>query len=354
MRPTSRFATRLTKVVAVTAAATLSMTAMLGVASSPAVALTPRLPAAGVVLPSAIEDMPSYQPQSFCDPIAKPGVVALGALLTSTYPDTSVIDIARSCPSESGTSEHKDGRALDWGANYQNAQQVAEVKAVFAWLFAKDAQGNPNAMLRRLGIMYIIWNKQIWGSWSQSWQPYSCSGVTACHQDHVHFSFDWAGALKKTSFWTGQVAAPVAVPNYVYTSTAFPQIVTVGSKRSSRVTTPFRVQAGLRYKLTVSGTYRYTAATTSRADAECSTRDGTTWTALAAGDTTAATGLHDLWVAGHRAWAPTTSSGGGCNRTGHTYQRILTFATTAPLQLWISDVAHADDSGALKVVIQRV
>jgi len=343
-----------TKTFAFAAALSLSVSTMLGLASAPAAAVTPRTPAAPVAVPAAIEDMPSYQPQSFCDPIAKPGVVALGALLTTTYPDTSVIDIARSCPSESGTSEHKDGRALDWGAYYKNPQQVAEVQAVFAWLFAKDAQGNPNAMLRRLGIMYIIWNKQIWGTWSQSWQPYSCSGVTACHQDHVHFSFDWAGALKKTSFWTGKVAAPMSAPDYVYTSTAFPQIVTVGSKRTSRVVTPFRVQAGLRYKLTVSGTYRYAAATTSRADAECSTTDGKTWRALAAGDTAASTGLLDLWVAGHRAWVPTSSTGGGCNATGHSYQRFLTFATTAPLQLWISDPIHADDSGSLKVVIQRV
>jgi hypothetical protein len=347
-------ATRLRRVGAVTAAATLSVTAMLAVASSATSAAVPRTPAAPVALPQAIEDMPSYQPQTFCDPVDKAGPAALGALLTATYPDTTVIDIARSCSSESGTSEHKDGRALDWGAYYKNPQQVAEVQAVFAWLFAKDARGNSNAMLRRLGIMYIIWNKQIWGSWSQSWQPYSCSGVTACHQDHVHFSFDWAGALKKTSFWTGKVAAPMAAPPYVYTNTSFPQIVTVGAKRTSRVVTPFLVRAGLRYKLTVSGTYRYAAATTARADAECSTADGLTWKALATGDTSGATGRLDLWVNGHRAWAPTTSTGGGCNATGHTYRRILTFTTTAPMQLWISDPTHADDAGSLKVVLQRV
>src|SRR5438270_7807391 len=265
------FATRLRTVAAVTAAATVSVTAML-VASTPASALVPRTPAAVAALPPAIEDMPSYQPQTFCDPISKPGVVALGALLTATYPDTSVIDIARSCPSESGTSEHKDGRALDWGAYYKNPQQVAEVQAVFAWLFAKDAQGNPNAMLRRLGIMYIIWNKQIWGSWSQSWQPYSCSGVTACHQDHVHLSFAWAGARKKTSFWTGVVAPPMPPPSYIYTSTAFAQIARVGSRRQL-VTTPFQVAAGLPYRLTVSGTYHYAAgsagAPTPLADGEC-------------------------------------------------------------------------------------
>jgi hypothetical protein len=319
----------------------------------PASALVPKLPTAPVVLPAAIEGMPSYQPQVICDPVAKPGVVALGGLLTATYPDTTVVDIARSCTSEAGTSEHKDGRALDWGANYKNTQQVAEVHAVFSWLFAPDAQGNPNAMLRRLGIMYIIWNKQIWGSWSHSWQPYSCSGVTACHQDHVHFSFDWAGALKKTSFWTGTVAPPMAPPRYVYTSTAFAQIVSVGSKRAS-VTTPFLVSAGLHYKVTVSGTYRYAAPTTSRADGECSTIDGKTWHALAPGDITAWTGLLDLWAGRYRAWRPTTATGGGCNTAGHTYTRIVTFPTTAPMQLRVSDPNHADNSGALKVVVQRV
>jgi hypothetical protein len=63
-------------------------------------------------------------------------------------------------------------------------------------------------MARRLGIMYIIWNKQIWGAYSagSGWRPYSCSGVTGCHQDHVHFSFAWNGAMKRTSYWTKSVA----------------------------------------------------------------------------------------------------------------------------------------------------
>ena len=340
------------RLIAVATAAGLTMTAMLGFATTSSAAVV-RTPAAAVVLPTAIEDMPSYQPQTFCDPVDKPGPVALGALLTATYPDTSVVDISRSCSSESGTSEHKDGRALDWGAYYKNTQQVAEVHAVFAWLFAKDAHGNPNAMLRRLGIMYIIWNKQIWGTWSQSWQPYNCSGVTACHQDHVHFSFDWAGALKKTSFWTGSVAAPMAPPAFVYKSTAYPQIMTVGSKSKS-VTTPFQVGAGMRYRVTVSGTYRYATPTTSRADAECSTRDGKTWHALAAGDANAWTGLLDLWVGSYRAWRPTVATGDGCNTSSHTYTRIVTFPTTAPMQLRVNDPTHGDDAGSLKVVIQRV
>jgi hypothetical protein len=334
----------------------LSLLAPLLLPVSAHAAVAPRIPAAPVVLPADIEGMPAYQPQTFCDPVAKPGVAAFGALLTATYPDTSVIDISRSCTSESGTSEHKDGRALDWAASVDNAQQVAEVHAVFAWLFAPDAQGNANAMLRRLGIMYIIWNKRIWGTWSGSWQPYSCSGVTACHQDHVHFSFDWAGAGRRTSFWTGVVAPPTPPPAYVYTNPAFAQVVRVAARREA-VTTPFRVRAGLRYRFTVSGTYRYAAkavAPEARADAECSTTDGQTWHSRAPGDVSAGSGLLDLWVGGHRAWAPSPSGVEGCNPTRHVYTRTLSFPTTATVRLSVADATRADDSGALTVTIQRV
>lgn len=341
---------RLRHAATVTAAAALLCGGLTAVAvASYAVAV----PAASVTLPVAIEAMPAYQPQTFCDPVDKPGPVAFGKLLTATYPDTTVVDISRSCTSESGTSEHKDGRALDWGARYDNAQQVKEVQTVFAWLFAKDAAGNPNAMLRRLGIMYIIWDKHIWGTWSQSWQPYACSGITACHQDHVHFSFDWAGARKTTSFWTGVVSPPVAPPTYVYTSASWPQIVSVSS-RNAGVTTPFEVKAGLTYLFTVHGSYHYGKPTTALADAECSTRDAKTWSSLATGDTSTNSGLLDLWVDTHRAWRPLVSTGGGCNSSNHTYTRTLTFPATATVRLAISDSYRADNSGGLKVTVQRV
>ena len=335
--------------VVTVAVATATATAVLPASA----AVLPAPPAVPVVLPAAVEDTPAYQPQTFCDPRDKKGVVAFGQLLTATYPDTTVVDISRGCTSESGTSEHKDGRALDWGVTVTNPAQVKEAKTVFAWLFAKDAQGTPDAMLRRLGIMYIIWNKKIWGSWSQSWQDYPCSGVTACHQDHVHFSFDWAGALGRTSFWTGQVASYVPPPTYVYTSRTFAQVATVPA-RSASVTSPFLVQAGISYRLTVTGTYRPGKQPTSWADAECSTADGKTWSALAAGDTSAGSGLLDLWVDGRHAWTPTPSTGGGCNTTTHTYTRTLTFPTRGPLRLAIADPARSDAGGSLTVTIQRV
>ena len=129
--------------------------------------------------------------------------VKFRALILKTYKGTGDDGIVRGCK-VGGTSEHKDGRAWDWAVSYKNAHQVAQVKALFNWLFATDAYGHKYAMARRLGIMYIIWNKHIWGTYAASsgWRNYACSGVTLCHQNHVHFSFSKAGASGKTSYWT--------------------------------------------------------------------------------------------------------------------------------------------------------
>ena len=66
-------------------------------------------------------------------------------------------------------------------------------------------------MARRLGIQYLIWNRKIWGSYSAAsgWRKYT--GANS-HRDHVHISFTWAGARKKTSFWTGKVGNVQAAP----------------------------------------------------------------------------------------------------------------------------------------------
>jgi hypothetical protein len=333
-------------------ATVVALTSVIGtlLGSAPADAAVPTAP---VTLPAAIEPMPAYQPQSFCDPVDKPGVVAFGRLLTATYPHTSVVDISRSCGSERGTSEHKDGRALDWGVNVANATQRGQAQSLLRWLFAPDAAGDPHAMLRRLGIMYVIWNKHIWGAWSGRWEPYACSGVTACHMDHMHFSFDWAGARKLTSFWTGVVAAPTPAPRYLYTSRAFPQVVSVSSRRAG-VTTPFALLAGAHYRFTVAGTYRTDAVATDRADAECSTHNGVTWTDRAPADASTSTGLLDLSVGNHRYWRPVVDTGTGCNRATHTYVRTLTFPTTAPVRLAVNDPDRSDDAGSLTVTVQRV
>ena len=67
-------------------------------------------------------------------------------------------------------------------------------------------------MARRFGINYIIWNRQQWKAWApeRGWTAYY--GVSP-HTDHIHFSFNWDGAYKRTSWWSGvAVTKPLTGP----------------------------------------------------------------------------------------------------------------------------------------------
>jgi hypothetical protein len=191
-----------------TLVAAVTLLAVGGLLSGTATAAALPVPATPAGLPAGIEALAPYVPQDSCDYTVKPGLVAFQQLVNATYPDTGSYGFINTCAAEGMTSEHSDGRAWDWAASVSNSHQNAEVNALLSWLLAKDAAGNTAAMARRLGIMYIIWNKQIWGAYAadSGWRPYTCSGVTGCHQDHVHFSFAWNGAMKRTSFWTKSVA----------------------------------------------------------------------------------------------------------------------------------------------------
>ncbi|MGI8682177.1 MAG: hypothetical protein ACR2JO_08640 [Mycobacteriales bacterium] len=171
----------------------------LGPGGSPAAAAPPT-PSFG----PAIDPYADYVPQTTCDPVAKPGVADFRQLVLAAYPQTSDLGIVRACDI-GGTSEHKEGRAWDWGVSASTQSAVAN--DLLGWLLATDKYGNRQALLRRLGIMYIIWNSRIFGAYAadQGWRPYPCGGSTGrdCHTTHVHFSFSWDGALRQTSWWTG-------------------------------------------------------------------------------------------------------------------------------------------------------
>ncbi len=151
----------------------------------------------------------SYEGQSKCSPDAKPGVVAFQQMVLAEYPGTGAGGIGRDC-SYGGQSEHKEGRAWDWGVSAASPTHRDNVADLLEWLFATDRYGNEHALARRLGVMYVIWNKRIWFPLS-GWRTYCVMKKDVCvgddggarspHTDHVHFSFTWAGALKKTSFW---------------------------------------------------------------------------------------------------------------------------------------------------------
>lgn len=154
-----------------------------------------RMPTPQVALPAALDRLGDYAPQTSCDPTDKPGSIAYGELLKSIYPRT-VYGISRSC-TEAGTSEHKDGRAVDFMINANDPAQKKVADDIVGWLTADNG-----AVARRLGVMYLIWNKQIWGTWdiAGGWQPYSGASP---HTDHIHTSLTWDGAMKNTSWWTG-------------------------------------------------------------------------------------------------------------------------------------------------------
>ena len=183
-----------------------------GQAATATPVLSPATPAG---LPSDIEGLAKYVPANSCDPHAKPGTTALADLLVRTYGSSYGID--RTCGTDPlPTSEHYDGRAIDFFRSVKVPRQRAEIAELVDWLFTTDAQGHQYANARRLGVMYLIWDNRIWGSYraADGWRPYSgCASHpssaydTTCHRDHIHISLSWEGAMKRTSFWTDQVAA---------------------------------------------------------------------------------------------------------------------------------------------------
>jgi LysM repeat protein len=69
--------------------------------------------------------------------------------------------------------------------------------------------------------MYIIWNERIWSTYDRDsgWRPYHGPDN---HTSHIHFSFSWAGAEKRTSWWTGVVAPIEYGPCQRYIGSAVP------------------------------------------------------------------------------------------------------------------------------------
>jgi hypothetical protein len=178
----------------------------------PAVARVPDSPRFGPI----IEGYARYDPQTTCQPNPKPGVVAFRDLILETYPRTGAGRISRACNIGS-TSEHKEGRAWDWGVNAANPNQKRKARLVLDWLFAKDRHGNRHARARRLGIMYIMWNRRMWSAWVPGWERYCVQEGASCisvrsgspvhpHRDHMHFSFSWKGARANTTFWNPELS----------------------------------------------------------------------------------------------------------------------------------------------------
>ena len=145
----------------------------------------------------APEPLARYVAQISCEPVERPGTVAFRELLRTTY-GGSIGPTTRSC--SNGTTEHSDGRAYDWMLDAGKPADAEKAAAMIQWLVGPDDKGVVAGNARRLGVMYIIWDRKIWGSYNGVWKAYSGASP---HRDHVHFSLSWDGALGRTSFWTG-------------------------------------------------------------------------------------------------------------------------------------------------------
>lgn len=90
------------------------------------------------------------------------------------------------CWSQRNSGEHPKGRACDMSSNettYKNFDATGDDKAYgdrLAAYFVRNAD--------RLGVMYVIWYRQIWMP-GDGWSRYSASGgASAVHTNHVHVS----------------------------------------------------------------------------------------------------------------------------------------------------------------------
>ncbi|MEX1178242.1 MAG: hypothetical protein WEB09_07245 [Nitriliruptor sp.] len=156
-------------------------------------------PAEPEVPTAAPEAYAGHEPQVVCDPAERVGVTTFRDVVLAAYPDTTDGGISRDC-SVGGASEHKEGRAWDWMLDANDPDDAAAADEMLDWLLATDETGEPHAIARRAGVLYVIWDGQIWQAArpEAGWQPYTGASP---HTDHVHISFSSAGADGTTSFF---------------------------------------------------------------------------------------------------------------------------------------------------------
>ena len=159
-----------------------------------------------------VDDYAGYQPQRSCSRVDKPGAVALATWLTARGGGWGAIHR----PCGGGVSEHSEGRAFDWLLDADDPAELALADATLAELFAPDADGDPHALAREMGIMYIIWNDRMYASYDhfvpKRYKSSSCRKLRTCsktlrHRDHVHVSLSRRGGRGLTSWYLTQPAA---------------------------------------------------------------------------------------------------------------------------------------------------
>ena len=199
--------------------ATLALLPTLLVGATSAAAEEGTTSARGIVTSSApylmpVEPYAGYQPQTKCRRKPKPGVLALADWLVARGGGYGAI--SRECAGSS-TSEHKESRAFDWVLDATSETDQALVAAMLEEIFAPDDTGQPHALARRMGIMYVIWDDHMYAAYdgfvAKRYLSSGCRTRRSCsptlrHRDHVHISLTRKGAKGRTSWYA--VPQPVA------------------------------------------------------------------------------------------------------------------------------------------------
>lgn len=166
----------------------------------------------GALAEGTIEDFAAYVPQTNCHPKARPGTRTLGAWLETSYAGTFASVRGRPCRA-SGTSEHKEGRAVDWSLDARKKRDRLRAKAFLSAILATDAEGNDAALARRMGVMYVIWNDHMYASYDRfvkrDYLSSSCKRLRRCsptlrHRDHMHISLSRPGGKGITSWYVAE------------------------------------------------------------------------------------------------------------------------------------------------------
>jgi hypothetical protein len=156
---------------------------------------------------------PRYDHATKCSKRTKPGVVAMTEWLQANT--RGVFWGSYRCEKwgKDSASLHAENRAIDWHLDVAVKADRRAADKLFRLLLAPDADGNPQALARRMGVQELIWDCGYWGAGMSGFQPYGpCYtkrgkprrnvNKTIAHRDHIHIGMTKPGAKAQTSFWT--------------------------------------------------------------------------------------------------------------------------------------------------------
>ena len=154
------------------------------------------------------EDYASYQPEDGCRDRPRAGTKQLATWITRGFDGGTAVASLRRC--DRSTSEHQDGRAIDWSMDATKKADRREVRRFLGLLLAADEDGEGHALARRMGIMYVIWNDGMYSAYPSGGADHferrdygcGCGSKTARHRDHVHVSLSLRGGRGLTSWYT--------------------------------------------------------------------------------------------------------------------------------------------------------